>query len=325
MHPGRYRRNIIRKHEQYRMNSLIAILPIFIIILAGYSLRALHVVKPSWVSALNGFVFYVALPALIVLSFSSINLFDPAISKLLMANFALIGLAAILLAGILKLSKLSSKLQATIFLVVLVGNTVYLGIPVITATLPAATPELTAAISAIQLVAAMIIALLAIEWLFLGSRDYLRISGSLSKNPLLISLGIGILMSFISLPTSIDHLLTPALKLLAATASPLALFTLGAFLHGHGRPKRWGTLLLSSTGKLIFLPVLAWLFLPQLGLPTDASLQASILLAAMPTAVTAFVLTESYHLDRDLAATTMVITTALSAVSVPVIISLITH
>lgn len=305
------------------MNSLMAILPIFIIILAGYALRALHVVKPSWVSALNGFVYYVALPALIIQSFAAIRLTDSIISSSLLANLGVVVLIAIVLAISLKLSKLSSKLQATIFLTVLVGNTVYLGIPVVTASLPEASLTIVAAIGAVQLVTAMIISLIAIEWLFLKSRNNARLTISLVQNPLIISLAIGLILSFLKLPTLADSLLTPALKVLAATASPLALFTLGAFLHGHTKPKRIGLLLSTSAGKLIITPLIFLYALPLLGVTQLVNLHTSIILAAMPTAVTAFVLAETYKLDQEFAAGAMVTTTILSLITLPIIISLL--
>lgn len=305
------------------MNSLMAILPVFIIILAGYALRALHVVKPSWVSALNGFVYYVALPALIIQSFAAIRLTDSTISRGLLANLGVVVLIAVVLACVLKLSKLSNKLQATIFLTVLVGNTVYLGIPVVSASLPDASLTIVAAVGAVQLVAAMIISLIAIEWLFLKSRNNKRITMSLIQNPLIISLAIGIIFSFVRLPTLAGSLIAPALKVLAATASPLALFTLGAFLQGHTKPKRLGLLLSTGASKLVITPLIFLYMLPFLGVTQLTNLHTSIILAAMPTAVTAFVLAETYKLDQEFAAGAMVTTTILSLITLPIIISLL--
>ncbi len=300
------------------MNTFLAIIPIFLVIVAGYGLRALHIVKPSWISALNGFVYYVALPALIIQSFTGLAWREPAVGQALLANLGLVVVSAIVLATSLRLSRLSRKLQAAIFLVGLVGNTVYLGIPVAAATLPTNQPSLTAAISTVQLVASMVVALIAIEWIFLGSRNASRITGSLIRNPLMIALALGLILSFVPLPSSLNTFLNPALKLLAVTASPVALFALGAFLHGHARPRQLGLILTASSIKLIALPLLALFLLPFLGMHT-AGLAPSVLLAAMPTAVTAFVLAETYKLDRQFAAAVMVATTIISLVTLPLI------
>lgn len=304
------------------MRTVLAILPIFMVIAAGYSLRAIHIVKPSWVSALNGFVFYVALPALIILSFANLSWSDPTVTQALLSNLTVTTLVGIALAIILKLTRLPKKLQATLFIVIMVSNTVYLGIPIANATLAASKGELTAAISSVQLVAMLIISLLAIEWVFLGARDNARIATNLMRSPLVIALGIGLFLSFVKLPSTTFDIVTPALKLLASTASPLALFALGAFLHGHGRPKRWPTLITASIAKLLLIPLGFALLLRLFGVSMAAT-STSVVLAAMPTAVTAFVLTETYKLDRELSANVMVITTILSLITLPLIISLV--
>ena len=107
--------------------------------------------------------------------------------------------------------------------------------------------------------------------------------------------------------------------MLAVTASPVALVTLGAFMRGifHWRLAPWA---LVATGlKLLALPIFVYM------VGTTAELDAmvvaaSVLAAAMPTAVTTFVIAERYNTAPELVATTLVMSTVLSLLSISMLL-----
>lgn len=68
---------------------------------------------------------------------------------------------------------------------------------------------------------------------------------------------------------------------------------------------------LALTLKLAILSLLAWLVFTMFKTPT-AGLEISVLIVGMPTAVTAFVLSETYKLDTAFAAMAMLVSTTVS-------------
>jgi malonate transporter len=305
------------------LNTILAILPIFLIIAAGYVLRSFNVVKSNWISVLNRFVYYIALPAIIISSITGTHWSEHGVAPLLAWN--LLGLLAFtaIVIGILKLAKLSSKRQAEIFLFAIVGNTVYLGLPVARAAVAGAMSESTlVAVGVTQLVAALVISLLAIEYVFLGTRDLVFVGKHLARNPLIIAIAIGFVLAIIGYPHWISLWLDKPLSMLGATASPVALFAMGAFIHGKWLKRDQNLLVGASALKFILLPWIMWLALSRSGQPVIAQ-HVSVLLAGMPVAVTAFALAEAYKLDEVWVAASMLLTTVLSVATIPIWLTLL--
>jgi len=103
--------------------------------------------------------------------------------------------------------------------------------------------------------------------------------------------------------------------MLASTASPIALVTLGAFLHGVFKVRLAGLALLATILKLSVLPFLIYWTGEAFDL-NDVFVSASVLAAVMPTAVTAFVVAEKYDAAPQLVATTLFLSTAASVVTI---------
>ncbi|MEI7818776.1 MAG: AEC family transporter [bacterium] len=308
------------------MEILITILPIFLIIGLGYILRAKNIVKAPWVKNLNGFVYNVSLPALIIYSFSSLKWTETNIGQLLLIQLLIILITAIIVAIILRALPLSKKDQSVLFLTATVGNTVYLGIPLVTSALPgivnADVTSIASAIGVVQLVGSMLIALFVIEYLFLGSRDNKFIGQSILRNPLVLAIMAGLLLGMLGWPVWLERSIGIPLKLLAGTASPLALFMLGSFLFGHKINRKQERLTLALLLKLGLAPLIAWLVMVGLQIfSTDRNI--TVLMTGMPVAVTAFVLSETYELDSTFAAATMLMTTVLSIITVPILASIL--
>ena len=118
------------------MGTFLTILPIFLIIALGYGLRARNIVKASWVKPLNSFVYNVGLPALIVYSFATLQWRELLAGRLLGYQVLIVVVTAILIAILVRALPMSNKDRAAIYLAALLGNTVYLGIPLVSSALP---------------------------------------------------------------------------------------------------------------------------------------------------------------------------------------------
>jgi predicted permease len=169
----------------------------------------------------------------------------------------------------------------------------------------------------------MVIALVVIEFLYSNTNDVKKIAKHISKNPLVIASFAGIALSFVTFSENIDQAVNDTLLLLALTASPVALFALGAFLSGHKVKKDIPLIGLTVGLKLIALPLIAYILFENVIQADETARLSTILLASMPTAVTAFVLSESYKLDATFVAVTMLVSTILSLPLITIVLSLV--
>lgn len=106
-------------------------------------------------------------------------------------------------------------------------------------------------------------------------------------------------------------------------AAPVGLFILGLYLYLHrdSMVKLEDELRFMSIGKLIVLPVIfgvTAVLLRNGGYMTDGETQVFVLMAAMPSAVSTFPLACEYNAREQLVARAIVVTTALSVVTLPV-------
>ena len=74
--------------------------------------------------------------------------------------------------------------------------------------------------------------------------------------------------------------------------------------------------------KLIVLPTIAWLMLRNFMAVDSMSFGISVMLLAMPVATNTTMLCTQYETNQELAASTVFITTALSIVTIPLLVKL---
>jgi hypothetical protein len=270
-------------------------LPIFLLIGAGYALRALAVLRDDDVRALNAFVYRISLPAAIIASFFTVDWTVPAIGRTMGMNTLVLIAAAAVLLIIGLLFRMTPERRAALFMCVLVGNTVYMGFPIgerafgpelYPVFLAAATPHIALGLIFSEL-------MIAYTVLRDNRRALLR---GLIRNPLVLSLAAGVAASFLPLDTAGGEVFRRAVSSLAATASPLALVALGAFLYHNFAPLKSGFASASIALKLIGFPAALFALgaaVPALGKDVIA---VSAVAASMPTAVSVFVLADNHRI-----------------------------
>ncbi len=296
------------------MEVINIILPVFAVIGLGYLLARYKIIRPTWTNALNKFVYYVSLPALIITSFETIT-WGADTLQFLLFHFVLIAASSVILLALLSGLRLNAKTKVTAIIAGLIGNTAYMGFPILNSTIPEANLAQAMAAATIQLISGIIVAILIIEYFILKSKRLSTYSTDIFKNPLMISVAAGVLLS--ALPHSIlPNGAWEPIRMLGTTASPLALFTLGSFMFG-----KFHKLQLSGTTaviviKLILLPLVTWQLVNWLGF-TGPEISASVIISAMPAAVTTFILAEKYQLNQELAANSILFGTLLSAITLP--------
>jgi predicted permease len=136
-------------------------------------------------------------------------------------------------------------------------------------------------------------------------------------NPVVVAIVLGAVLAAtgMRLPFSLDRFL----GFLGAAAGPTALFALGGALATQriDRATAWGALGI-TTGKLVIYPALAWFVLARLLQVEPFWSQAGVLLAALPSAGNVYVVAQRYAADVDRVSAAIVLSTLVSAVTVPI-------
>lgn len=299
------------------------VLPIFTLVYLGFLFRHVKMGRGSWVNTLNLFVYYVSLPAVIISSFWQIDILDPLPARAAGLNLLLLFMSAAALFAILQLLvHASGRTKASIFMVGIVGNTVYLGFPLINRAFDAPSAALGVTVAVLHLVVGLILSIAAVEYWVIKSRKPLSYLRDFVKNPLFLSLAAGIIVNLIKPTGTVYEAVEKPLSMLGQTASPLALFALGGFLHGKFLREHLRPALLLAGVKLAVVPLVFWLSLNYLGAGQGIA-AVSTLVAAMPAAVTAFVLAEKYNLDHELVANTILISTGLAVFTISILLVMV--
>ena len=301
------------------MQTILISLPVFLIIFAGWLFRKTKIADKNWVHVLNGFAYYIALPALIISSFWYVNFSNPKTWILIAETTAMIVLFSGLVFAILALFKINKKLKTTILLGSIVGNTVFIGYPLVLMNFGQQYILQSSLIGSFLLVIPIILVIIFIQLNRQTEKSSMKkeIIG-LIKNPLILSIVFGIILSFFNLEYKIFESFEKTIALLGATASPVALFALGAFLHGQSRKNLEWSLLISFF-KMILLPTIAVVI--SLFIFKNNDIKVLSLLSCMPVAVTTFVIAEKFDLDKELIGDSILLSTIFSFIIAPIVIS----
>jgi predicted permease len=298
-------------------------IPVFAIISAGYLLRAVKVVEESWIHSLNGFTYRIALPALIAGSFWSLSLQQSELWKIAGYSITTTFILALVVVGGCIVFRTSPSKRIAWLMVTTIGNSIYMGTAIGEQFLGRESIPLVAAAATIQFVIGFLIVLGFLSTL--PQNPGQNISSmwiNFILNPIPLSLLCGITLSLLVPPVGWIAAVQKSLTLIGATASPLSLFVLGSFLYGRFSTHSGKMATLASIVKIIFFPFLAWIAHYITGV-SGVSLVISVLVTAVPSAVTGFVIAEQYHVEEEFVATTILISTLGSALTLPLALSFV--
>lgn len=312
------------------VNVLLSVLPLFLIMLIGYFASRSAKFGAGAEPAISAFVFYIALPALlfkvvaeaplddgiplsfpiiVIVSCSAFTAFNILISRLLLRQTKPKALQYALSSGY--------------------GNVAYLGVPVVIglvgsqAGLAAGIGQLTHNLY-FMLLYPMLFPLLAGGQSHgsNGAKIKAAVDKAILKNPVVWGIAAGLLVALakIELPAPVVQ----TTDLLAGAAAPGALFAIGLTLSRTVKSLNEGRisvlpLITGTASKLLALPLLTVAIAGLLPPMPEDWYQALILMAAMPTSATAFILAQAEDENSEATATTIVLTSGLAIITIPVI------
>jgi malonate transporter len=299
-------------------------LPFFALIGLGYGAGRSGFFTSEATAYLTKFVFYFALSAMLFRFSANLSLgeiFDwPFVLAYLWGTMFVYLIAT----GVALLRKRGIEEAAIEAQCAVIGNVGFLGIPMLVLLLGEQ------AIGPVMLVLAVDLIVFGslIVILITGSRDgrmspgVLRTVGiGLLKNPMIVSITLGIMVSSIGLP--IPKPANEFLSLLGAAATPCALFAIGASLATKSAERvvvaGW-----LSFAKLVLHPA-AVAFAALVMFPVDAyAAGVMIACAALPVAGNVYILAQHYGVAPSRVSASILISTALSVITISAVIAAVT-
>lgn len=310
------------------MQILNSLVPIFAVIALGILLRRHNFLTGETTQAFNRFAYYFALPLFLFYKLGSAPSGTGLANRFMITLFgaSLVTLIASWLVTYVLNTRFGSRgalIQAGFR-----GNLAFIGLPLVlfmTFELPEEQRSLLEAAVLIALTPVAIfyntasVTILAIY----NKRTESRISWksvilNIVSNPLLLACLAGLIVQTIEwrIPTAVVR----TCEVVGASAFPMALVGIGSQLASISVSGHWTESLVAAALKNVFCPIVGWLIGRSLGL-AGMELLVILILCAVPSAVSSYVLVDQMNGDADLAASSVVIGTACSLVTLSVLLA----
>jgi len=301
------------------------IVPILLLMALGFFSRKMRILKSGDERVLNAYVYYFALPALFFVDLAEANLtYDDL-------GFVFAGITPVILVVTIYtffylIFRFSKNTLYLLILSTVFGSFAFFGIPFIMFAFPTREGEHLAAISASSIsVISVTISITVLELYRLEKstiwQGVKRVAKRLSKNPLIISIVSGILLSLSGL--EIPSYISTPLHMLGSTTAAVAIFLLGVFLYGRKYTNMAKAFELSML-RIIFLPTLAFLIISVFNL-SNLEKTTLVLMHAMPVAISMIVLSERYDFHKETIASLILISSIGAAIYLNLWLLLLGH
>ena len=297
---------------------ILAILPIFGLILIGFILYRLDFPGVGFWPVSERLTYYVLFPAMLVSGLSG-RQFDASSLGL---SLTLIG-AVCLLGAFLVFTRTMFRLDGPVFTSVFQGairpNT-YVGLSAAAGLLGPDWMALSAValLTLIPLVNVLCVLVLSRHGKHGGGLG--RVGLELVKNPLILACVVGMALSVLKLP--LPGVLLDLLTILGKAALPLGLLAVGAGLRFQGLGASTLPVALASLAHLVALPLAAYGCARLLGVD-GPSVTTALIYTAIPVSVSAFILARQMGGDHDVMALIITAQTVLSALTMPLVLALL--
>jgi predicted permease len=310
------------------MQILNSLVPIFSVIGLGIILRKRKFLSEETTQTFNRFAYFFALPLFLFYKIGeapagtgTANLF---LTTLLIASV----LTALASWGLTHLLGTQAGSRGALIQASFRGNLAFMGLPLVLFTIYELPEDQRVQIETAVLIAlapvvifynvASVAALAVYNQQTQSMLSWTKVLRNIVLNPLLIACVAGLIVRTIGWTIPTAPLRT--CEVVGASAFPLALLGIGSQLASITVSGQWTDSLIASGLKCILCPLIGWLVARWVGL-VGIELQVIVIMCAMPTAVSSYVLADQMKGDADLAASAVVIGTAISFVTLSILLA----
>ena len=301
------------------------ILPVFLLLAAGYVLAWRGVISPDGIDGLMKFAQGFAVPCLLFRNIAAIDLaetFDPRLLFSFYTGAVLCFIAGI--AGARLIFRREWEDAVAIGFVALFSNSLLIGLPITERAYGTEALASNFAIISIHAPFCYLVGIVTMELVRARGAGPLRLAGEVGRamagNALIIGVALGLLANVtgLRLPGAIDA----AIELVARAAIPTALFGLGGVLLRY-RPEGDMRQIIFVVGcSLLLHPALVWTMGTLMGL-TTGQMRSAVITAAAAPGVNAYLFADMYGRARRVAASAVLFATVACAFTAAVWLSIL--
>lgn len=297
-----------------------ALVPVFVLILLGHLFRRLNFPGGDFWPQAERFTYYVLFPAMLVFKLGQARLPASAYGDIALLISLMLLVMTLVIAGVQLWWRWSGPVFSSVYQGAIRFNS-YVGLAAGGMLLGDDGLSLTAIAVAVMVPLLNLLCILMFSLTCSGGRVRWRpVLTAIVTNPLIVGSVIGVIWSFFQI--GFHPLLSGILSPLSNLALPMGLMTVGAGLHLKALRGASVPFMVSTLLKLLVFPIVAALLGNLLGV--DAQLiQVAVLLAALPTATSAYILARQLGGDAPLMAGIISGQTLLAMASIPLMLSLL--
>jgi predicted permease len=297
-----------------------ALVPVFVLILLGYGLQRWEFPGREFWPQAERLTYYVLFPAMLVFKLGQARLPPSAYGDIALLILALLATQTLLLAVVQWFWRWPGAVFSSVFQGAIRFNS-YVALAAGGMLLGDQGLSLTAIAMAVMVPLLNLLCILMFA--LVVSQDTVRlgpVSRAILTNPLILGSLIGVFWSYFDI--GFHPLLASVLAPLSNLALPLGLMTVGAGLQLAALRRASAPFLVAAGLKLLLLPLVA-LGLTQLMGLSGLLVQVAVLLAALPTATSAYILARQLGGDAPLMAAIISGQTLLAMVTIPLMLGLL--
>ncbi|MBN1901391.1 AEC family transporter [Candidatus Sumerlaeota bacterium] len=298
------------------MNSVVlrTLVPILLLAGAGFFSRMFKALHRGDERVLSSYIYYFALPALLLVNMAEIR-FNVRIMKFVLAAILPTLIIFSLVTIVHIVFHLSRKVYYLLVICSIFGSHSFFGLPFIMFAFATRESERLAVLSSSFIaIFAVSITITILEMFKMEDaspgKGFRTVLKKLSRNPLILSILTGLFFSILRIPLPIP-VIRP-LHMLGNSAAPVAIFMLGVSLFGRNY-QNLKTAFLLSLIRMLALPVIA-VFIMRLVHIEEMEGVILILMHASPMALATIVLSERYDFRQDVIPSLMLV----SSLSAPI-------
>lgn len=296
---------------------LSSLIMIFLLIVPGIFFKKRNIITENQNDAFSSLVVNLTWPCLVIDAMQmefSMQVLKHSIYMLVVALivFAILILISFPLSKVLRLSR--TKQYLTVFMLIF-GNTGFLGIPVIKALYGSDAVFYAAILEMINDILMFTIGIILIQ---ISTGAELKVSPKQLLSPGLAGVAIGLILFLLNL--QLPQLLAGSIEMIGAATTPLTMFVIGYQLGGLKMKEivgEWQVYVI-SLAKLLLVPTITLLLVKFWA--GDFSLLEKVLIIsfAMPVASATAIFSQQYKGETAFATKTVLLSTVLSIVTIPV-------
>lgn len=298
---------------------LTVILPVFLLIATGYVATRVGGFPVSAVNGLMNFTQRYAFPCLLFRAVSRFDIGQEFHAPLLLTYYA--AALSCFFIGLIGARLLGRDAQDSVVIgfSCLFSNTLMMGLPITERAFGVEALQANFAIIAIHAPFCYVVGIVAMETVRARgtgldpARLARQIGRQVLRNPLVIALILGFIVNLGGIP--VPEVIAVVVDMMASAAVPAALFAVGGVLVQYKLEGDWRLIAMICAITLMLHPGLVWVFGTQADLSTSA-FRSALLTAAVAPGINTFVFADIYDRAKRTAASSVLITTFVSLLTV---------